>query len=92
MSIEPRQSISFCSFRILGTNTVLKASRKKEREGGKKERKRREGRKDGRKDGRKGGKDTVKGSRIRIALDFSVAALETEENGAMLSEFSGEMT
>lgn len=51
---------------MLGTNTVLKASRKKEY--------------------------TVKASRIRIALDFSVAALETQENGAMLSEFSGEMT
>jgi len=66
MNVEPHQSISFCRCRILGTNTVRKASRKKEY--------------------------TVKGSRIRIALDFSVAALETEENGAMLSEFSGEMT
>lgn len=31
---------------------------------------------------------TVKGSRIKITLDFSVAVLENEENGTMLSRFS----
>lgn len=35
---------------------------------------------------------TVKGSRIRLALDFSIVALENEENGAILSKFSREMT